>query len=101
MITTLKDELGKVIAFCEWRLVSKSGFDKIDGEYVWVNDTWIHPDYSFKRLNRLIDEVMSKVPPSAKYAYFLRGKYKDRMKMFSRKYWEKRRQAYAPIEKEI
>ena len=94
MVTTLKDEEGRVIALAEWRLVGKSGFDKVAGEYVWVNDLWVHKEFEkMNRINRIIDEIMRLVP-EAKYCYFKRGKYHDRLKMFTREQWERRRQAY-------
>lgn len=97
MVTVLKDDDGKVISYCEWRLVGKSGFDKPDGKFVWINDVWVHETFRHKnRLGRLIDEVMRFVP-SATHCYFSRKKYNSRIKMYSRNFWERRRNAYSPI----
>ena len=97
MVTSLKDEDGKIVCYCEWRLVGKSGFDKVNGEYIWVNDLWVHPKYErTSRINRIIDEVMRMVP-SATHCYFKREKYNGRIKMFSREFWQRRRQSYEPI----
>lgn len=101
MVTTLKDESGKVISYVEWRLVGRSGFDKVNGEYVYIYDFWVHPDYRHKgRIAMMTDEVMKIVPDSAKHCYFKRDKYMGRIKMFSRKFWERRRRAEQPIQKE-
>lgn len=103
MVTSLKDESGRIVCYCEWRLVGKSGFDRPDGEYVWVNDLWVHPEYKrTMRINRIVDEVMRSAP-SANYCYFKREKYNGRLKMFTKEYWERRRQAYEThnIEKEF
>jgi len=97
LLTSLKDNEGKIIAYCEWRLVGKSGFDQVRGEYVWVEDLWVHGDYKMtNRINRMIDEILRLVP-SAKYCYFKRGKYKDRLKMFKREQWERRRRTFDPL----
>jgi len=45
MVSVSKDNDGKVIGFLEWRQVGQSGFDKFRGEYLWINDLWIHSDY--------------------------------------------------------
>jgi hypothetical protein len=100
MITTLKDDIGRIIAYCEWRLVGQSGYDKEDGEYVWINDIWVHQDFErTKRINRIIDEIM-RIAPSAKWGYFVRGKYGFRKKMFSREQFERRRNTYDALVKE-
>ncbi len=102
MITSLKDEQGRVIAYAEWRLVGPSGYEVEDGEYVWLSDLWVHQDFErTKRINRIIDEVMRMVP-NAKWCYFTRHKYTGRKKMFSREQWERRRNAYdSLVNKEI
>lgn len=94
MITSLKDEDGRIICYAEWRLVGKSGFDVECGEYVWLEDLWVHPAFErTKRIGRIIDEIL-RIAPSAKYGYFKRGKYGFRMKIFTREMWERRRATY-------
>ena len=94
MITSLKDEQGRVIAYAEWRLVGPSGYDMDNGEYVWLHDLWVHHDFErTKRINRIIDEIM-RIAPGAKYCYFKRGKYGNRIKMFKKEQWERRRNRY-------
>jgi len=85
MISTSKDNEGRVIAYVEWRQVGQSGFDKLGGEYVWLQNLWIHEDYRGKKiLQYLIADVLDKAP-EAKYGYFTREKYGDRMsKSFKR-----------------
>lgn len=97
MITTLKDEEGKIISFCEWRLVGRSGYDKKGGEYIWIENLWVHNNFQrTMRINRIIDEIMRKAP-TAKYGYFRRQKYGGRMKIFTREQWERRRREYDPL----
>lgn len=100
MITSLKDDSGRIIAFCEWRLVGQSGYDKEEGEYVWINDCWVHEDYRrTNKFNRIIDEIL-RAAPTAKWGYFVRGKYGFRKKIFSREQFERRRNAYDALIKE-
>jgi hypothetical protein len=97
MVVTLKDLEGKIIAYCEYKIVGPSGYEIDNGEYIWVNDLWIYEDYRGKNtFNRIIDEILRKVP-QAKYGYFKRGKYGGRMKIFKRSQWERRRNAYDDV----
>ena len=91
MIVTSKDESGKVIAYCEWRLVGPSGFDKLEGEYVYIADLWIHQSYrGIGILNEIIDKILL-IAPSAKACYFTHKKYGDRMsRLWKREGFERR-----------
>lgn len=101
MITSLKDEQGRIICYAEWRLVGPSGYDVENGEYVWLSDLWVHQDFErTKRINRIIDEIM-RIAPTAKWCYFTRGKYGFRKKIFSREQFERRRNTYDTLVKEI
>lgn len=94
MVTSLKDDEGRIIALCEWRLVGPSGYEVENGHYIWVNEIWVHRSFErTSRINRIIDEIMRFVP-QAKYCYFKRAKYGERMKIFTREQWERRRMAY-------
>lgn len=94
MLTNLKDEKGKIICYVEWRLVGPSGLEVPSGDYVWVNDIWVHEDYRFKnKINRIIDEILRGFP-QIKFCYFQRGKYGDRMKMLNRSQLERLRKVY-------
>lgn len=84
MITKIPDEQGLIIAYCEWRQVAKSGFDKLGGEYIWVNDIWVHSNYTNKGLiHQLIDKIYF-IVPDAKFVYFKRSKYNNRMRLWTR-----------------
>lgn len=94
MITSLKDNDGKIIAYVEWRVVGPSGYDVDQGEYVWVNDCWVHERYrGTHKISRMIDEVMNAVP-LAQYCYFQRKDVSDKVHLYSRRQWERRRNAY-------
>lgn len=94
MVTTLKNEDGYVIALCEWRLVGASGYEVPNGEYIWINDMWVHEDYRhIHKVNRIIDEIMCLVP-EAKYAYFQRKNKNERLRIFTRAQWERRRNTH-------
>ena len=91
MITNLKDDAGKIIAYCEWRLVGPSGYEAPNADHIWVNAIWVHDDYRhLNKIGMIIDEIMANTP-QAMFGYFSRGKYGDRMKMFTREQWERRR----------
>jgi len=85
LISISKDNDGRVIGYIEWRQVGQSGFDKVCGEYVWLQNLWIHEQFRGKGiLQELISDILMKAP-DAKYGYFTREKYNHRMsKSFKR-----------------
>jgi len=91
MITTSKDENGKVIGYCEWRRVGQSGFDVLNGPYIYVADIWIHKDYrGMGFLIKLIDKILV-LSPGAVACYFTHKKYGDRMsRLWKREKFERR-----------
>lgn len=89
MITKLPDEHGRLIAYIEWRQVAKSGIDKLYGEYIWINDLWVHEDYRNKGLiKQMIDTILYKAP-DAQFGYFTRSKYNKRMRLWKRLSFER------------
>ena len=79
MITKLQDSNGFVIGLIEWRQVAQSGFDKLYGEYIFVNDLWVHEKYEKKHM---IEEMIAMIllkAPEAKFCYFIREKYRGRV----------------------
>src|SRR3990167_4911615 len=98
MVTSLKDIESKIIAYVEWRLVGQSGFDKQNGEYVWINDIWVHNNHRNNNLiNRIIDEVMT-LAPLAKYCYFRRLKRNENLRMYTQSSFQRRRHKYQLVE---
>ena len=97
MITHIKDNDGKIIAYCEWRYVGPSGYETPAANHVWVQDIWVYPDCRFKNcLNRIIDEIM-RIVPEAIDCYYTRGKYGERMRLIKRSQMERRRNAYERV----
>jgi len=85
MVSVSKDNDGKVIGFLEWRQVGQSGFDKFRGEYLWINDLWIHSDYknSWPIYRQMMNEALFK-GIDVKFIYFKREKYEGRIKLYTR-----------------
>lgn len=97
MVTSLKDDQGKIVAYAEWRLVGPSGYEVPNAEYIWVGDMWVHEDYRMMGfVNRLIDEMIRTVP-QAKYGYFYRLRHNSKLRLVKREYIERRRQCYDPL----
>ena len=90
MVTKIQDDNGFIIGYCEWRQVGQSGFDKLRGEYIWVNDIWVHEDYESKGfINEMISMILSKAV-EAKFCYFKREKYHGRLsKLWKRESFER------------
>ena len=86
MISTYKDDGGRIVAYLEWKQVGQSGFDKLRGEYLWINDLWIHSDYKnhWEIYRKFMNEALFKAM-DAKWMYFTRKKYGMRVsKLYSR-----------------
>lgn len=79
MISTVKDLDDRVIAYMESRVVGQSGFDKLEGEYLYIADLWIHDsrenDWSIFR--ELVRDAFRKAK-SVEWIYFTRRKYGGR-----------------------
>lgn len=86
MITSLKDENDKIIAYIEWHVLGLDGQFKEQGEVISVQDLWIHDDYRGKNtLNKLIKTVDENfLTWSAQIIVFFEAKYNFRKKLFRR-----------------
>lgn len=94
MLCKKTDSEGKIIAYCEWKLVGQSGYEMENGKYVWVNDIWIHESIRNRHIvNEIIDEIMTMVP-QAEYCYFQRKAYNEKVRIFTRSQMERRRMKY-------
>jgi len=70
----------------EARVVGQSGFDKLEGEYLFIADLWIHEDYQYEWsiFRELMSDVLRRAW-SSKWIYFQRQKYGGRQsKNYSR-----------------
>ena len=86
MISKIIDGEGKVIAYAEWRQVGQSGFDKFQGEYIWINELWMHKSLhnSWETYRTIMNQILFKAM-DAKWLYFRREKYNGRVsKLYSR-----------------
>lgn len=89
MISKAHDENGKILGYIEYWQVGKSGFPKPYGEYVWIQDFWIHEaNRGGSIFAQLVDDVLKR-SVGAKFTYFIRGKYKDRIsKLYTREQFQ-------------
>ncbi len=80
MINVSKDNEERVIAYAESRVVGQSGFDKLNGEYLYIADLWIHESHKndWSIFRELMNDILRKAT-SAKWIYFTRKKYDGRM----------------------
>ena len=86
MISTVKDNGDKVIAYAESRVVGQSGFDKLNGEYLYIADLWIHESQknNYDIYRDLMNDIFFKAK-SVKWIYFQIKKYGGRQsKNYSR-----------------
>ena len=83
------DKEGNLTGVVDFWIVDKDGKLDEKGEYVWIADWFINPKY---RNNGMIavfaQKVIDKVP-NAKWGYFGRGKYNNRIRIYSKRKWLK------------
>lgn len=85
MIISIKDNEEKIIAYIEFWQVAESGFPKAHGEYMWVQEMWIHNDYRGKGLLKKLATKALSQHPDIKYGYWYHEKYNNRLsKLMSR-----------------
>ncbi|MDD5347855.1 MAG: hypothetical protein PHT59_04500 [Candidatus Omnitrophica bacterium] len=81
MVLVKKDAEGRIIAFAEIRMVDAAGADDKRGEYVWVNNVWVHEDYRQRgTFNRILKGFINKGAqdyPWAKYIYWQRDAHNN------------------------
>ncbi len=90
MITCIKDDDGRIISYMESWQVAQSGFQQLNGEYLWVNSLWVHKNYRNKgMILKMVKITLDKIP-AIKYGYWIREKYNGRKsKLYSRERFQK------------
>ena len=91
MIEIKTNSDGTLKAVCEWYLVDSRGNYSSHGDYVWVNEVYINPEFrSNGMLKEFVKDIIAKAP-TAKYGYFWRQKkYKGRKpRIYSKERWLK------------
>lgn len=79
MVEAIYDETGKCVAWCEWTLADKMGNITNHGKYVYIYEIWCFKN--IKSLPQIIRNIYEKTP-TAKWVYWKRTKYNERMKLF-------------------
>ncbi len=80
MLEVIKSNTGEIKACLEWYLVDKDGNFSQQGEFVWINEIEISPQYRNNGILReFIRVVVPKVPLTCRFGYFWRrDKYPNR-----------------------
>ena len=83
-IESIHNEDGYCIAYCEWTPRDKHGNEDFSGEYVFVNEMWVHPvERGYSMVKDIVKKVIEKYP-HGKFTYWKRRKYSERVKLFSK-----------------
>jgi hypothetical protein len=91
MLELIKDEQGNIKACLEWYLVNDKGEFDQQGEFVWVNEVEISPQYRRNGILKEFARIIIKKAPTAKFGYFWRQeKYPNRdMRIYHKVRWLK------------
>lgn len=82
MLSTLKNSDEYIIAYLEWEIVNVQGQFEDEGEYCYIQDYWIHPNWQSE--NKIILAELSKqvsehsFSKNMKWVYWNREKYNYR-----------------------
>jgi hypothetical protein len=82
MIYKRHDSDNRIIGYVIYHQFGPNANFSIDGEYIYVEDIWIHESVRFKNL---IAQMVNDVLPNfskVKYLYWVRHKYGDRMSLY-------------------
>ena len=89
MLEYLTDEKGNLKAVVDFWIVDKDGKLNDKGIYIWVNDFYVSPDCRRNGvINHFVQRIIQRVP-WAKWGYFARAKYNDRLRIYSKRRWLK------------
>ena len=87
MLTCIKDDLGNILAACEWRKVNEQGQNDNDGKCIWIHTVEVSRRYQNNGiLYKLIRKITGEMP-DFEYAYFRREKYNGRIRGYTRNQW--------------
>ena len=91
MLETIRDKDKNILAVCEYYVVDDEGHFNESGQYIWIEQLEFSSmvngnglGYVQEFIKRIIKNV-----PWCKAGYFRRGKYNNRVKLYSRRRWEK------------
>ncbi len=88
MIEVLKRD-GEIKGVCEWWIVDKLGKFDPNGEYIFINEVETSKSSENNGNLKYFIETITNKYPQAKYGYFKRRKYGDRIRMYSRRQFRK------------
>lgn len=73
MLTVIRDELGQLLAACEWVPASDDGTPANDGHWVWVNQLEMSAEAGRYVLRQVMTQIAEQMP-TARGAYWYRRK---------------------------
>jgi hypothetical protein len=85
MIYKKLDNNGKVNAYVIYHQLERSGAFSSSGEYIYVEDVWLHEEMRKSNMVRILYEWLNDElhkMPDVKYLYWVRYKYGDRMSLY-------------------
>ena len=91
MIEILRTDKGEIKAVAEYYIVNEDGSFNRKGEFVWINEVEISPQYRGNGILKTFAKNIMEREPQAKFGYFWRQyKYPDRKpRIYHRFQWLK------------
>jgi len=81
MISFLDNPEGYIYAYIEWYTTDQEGHNQENGEFIYIEEIWIHPD---KRKTTALNHLVYKVDKhpftyKSKWVYWLNQKHNERL----------------------
>ncbi len=86
MVSVLDNQEGYLTAYIEWYVLNEHGQFQENGEFIYIHDTWIHPN---KRRGKALKHLIQKINThplsyTGKYVYWNNQKKDKLTKSFPR-----------------
>ena len=81
MVVVVKNKEGYIEAYAEWQILDKNGQFKNNGEYIYVQDLWIHERHRGRKMLNILIKLIDahKFAEGAKYVYWKNLKHNERV----------------------
>ena len=86
MISCLRNDNGFIYAYIEWYILDQFGQFQSMGNFMYINDVWVHPDY---RNNKCIERIIPQLhnhnfSSNVRVVYWARDKYNGKISKYLR-----------------
>jgi hypothetical protein len=90
MLDYLLDKKGNLEAVLDFWIVDDTGKLDDKGDFIWINQLVVSKTASYKKVVAKLIKSVTDCIPHARFGYYKRSKYGDRLKIFKKSAWLRR-----------